>query len=181
MRLALDGSGGGWRCGVSQPAPVQTTNLTDRNKPMSHESDYQPGDSVFGIEYPSALAALEDRQIFAVAAIEGGFELREKGRDQYFVRLLPEQLRELGEEIVALATAALDATASHALDVQPGGANGSQVPAPPGAEGHTIPIPAGIWNARVTEEFQARIAALERAESPSNATPPKQIKPWIKP
>ena len=57
---------------------------------MSDSNQPQPGESVSGMEYPSALAALEDRQIFGIVPIEGGFEIREKGRDEYFVRLLPE-------------------------------------------------------------------------------------------
>lgn len=142
---------------------------------MSHELAPPAGDSSPGIEYPSALAALEDHQIFAIAPIEGGFEVREKGRDEYFVRLLPEQLCELGEEIIALAVSAM---------VPPRKAEPAIIaeePAPPPTKAHTITIPAGIWDARVTQEFQARIAKLERVESPQKATTPNTIKPWIKP
>ena len=147
---------------------------------MSHESVSQSGDSTPGLEYLSALAALEDRQIFAIIPIEGGFEVREKGRDEYFVRLLPEQLRDLGEEIMVLATSAT-VPSSKLAEVLPHVETSAEEPAPPPTKAHTITIPSGIWDVRVTQEFQARIAKLERIESPSKATTPNQIKPWIKP
>jgi hypothetical protein len=147
---------------------------------MTHEFEPQCGDSAPGIEYPSALAAVEDRQIFAITPIQGGFELREKGRDEYFVRLLPEQLRELGEEIIALAASAV-VPSSKMQEVLPGAKQSAAEPATPATKAHTISIPAGIWDARVTQEFQARIANLDKVESPQKPTPTKQIKPWIKP
>jgi hypothetical protein len=162
----------------------QHANIGFRNLTMSHEVVPPPGESAPGMEYPSALAALYDRQIFAIIPIEGGFEVREQGRDEYFVRLLPEQLRELGEEIIALADSGL-AAVSPAAEVirepEPQPEPAAAEPAPPPTEGHTISIPSGIWDARVTQEFQARIARLESADAPEKSTPPKQIKPWIKP
>ncbi len=147
---------------------------------MSHEIEPQSGDSASGLEYPSALAALEDRQIFAIAPIEGGFEIREKATDEFFVRLLPEQLQELGEEIIALATSATVRSDKIASELSVADKE-TPNPAPTPAKSHTITIPSGIWDARVTEQFQARIAKLERIDSPSKATTPNPIKPWIKP
>jgi hypothetical protein len=147
---------------------------------MSNEFEAKAGESAPGIEYATALAALEDRQIFTIAAIEGGFEIREQGRNEYFVRLLPEQLRELGEEIIALSDAALNQSNASAEATPPAEVRAVEPPTPE-TKGHTISIPSGIWDARVTQEFQARIASLEKAEAPSKAMPPKQIKPWIKP
>ena len=48
------------------------------------------------------------------------------------------------------------------------------------SRGHTITIPSGIWDARVTQEFQARIAKLDSVVAPQPAAP-RPIKPWIKP
>ena len=143
---------------------------------MSESENPQPGDSMFGVEYPSALAALEDREIFAIAAIAGGFEIREKGRNENFVRLLPEQLRELGEELIALAAASPAPAPEPTSETAPAASTESA----PATRGHTITIPSGIWDARVTQQFQERIARLEQAEAPAKpATRP--IKPWIKP
>ena len=149
---------------------------------MSHDVVPPSGDSSPGLEYPSALAALEDRQIFAITPIDGGFEIREKGADEYFVRLLPEQLCELGQEIIALATSAL-AQSMKEPEVMPEPERVADVPTPVPApvKSHTITIPPGIWNVRVTEEFQARIAKLGMVEPTEKPIPPKQIKPWIKP
>jgi hypothetical protein len=147
---------------------------------MNNAAEPQSGESSPGMEYPSALAALEDRQIFSIAPIQGGFEIREQGRGEYFVRLLPEQLRELGEEIMAVAQTALEAPAPMSKN-SPEPVLADEIPAPPPARGHTITIPSGIWDARVTQEFQARIAKLENVTSPKASTPTDRIKPWIKP
>lgn len=135
------------------------------------------------MEYDSALAALEDRGIFAVLRIEGGFELREMGSDQNFVRLLPEQLAKLGEEMITLATAAVTSAAETPSPEPPPPAPPEMPSEPPPAasRGKTIVIPPGIWNMRVTEEFNARIAKLEQADAIKTAEPPNTIKPWIKP
>ena len=134
---------------------------------MNQHMEPSPGESAPGIEYASALAALEDRQIFAITPIEGGFEVREQGRNEYFVRLLPEQLRELGEEIIALSQSGDWRPASELPD--PAAEPEAGEPVSPAVRGHTITIPPGIWNVRVTEEFQARIARLGEAASPAQA------------
>jgi hypothetical protein len=147
---------------------------------MTQEYVPQCGDSAPGLEYPTALAAVEDRQIFAITPILGGFELREKGRDEYFVRLLPEQLRELGEEIIAMAISAM-LEPSKAAEAVPAAPPRAEEPTSPATKAHTISIPSGIWDARLTQEFQARIAHLEKVESPQKPITPQQIRPWIKP
>ena len=147
---------------------------------MNNAAEPQSGESSPGMEYPSALAALEDRQIFSIAPIQGGFEIREQGRGEYFVRLLPEQLRELGEEIMAVAETALEAAAP-APEMAPEPAPATSATEPPPTRGHTITIPSGIWDARVTQEFQARIAKLDNVVSPQKPAAPRPIKPWIKP
>ena len=55
------------------------------------------------MEYETILDALKENRIFEIERIDGGFEITE-GCDQYFrVRLTPEQLKALGEELMALA------------------------------------------------------------------------------
>ena len=147
---------------------------------MNNQAASQSGESAPGMEYPSALAALDDRQIFSITPIPGGFEVREQGRGEHFVRLLPEQLRELGEELIALAQTTVE-TPTPTPGASPEAARLDEVAAPPPTKGHTITIPSGIWDARVTQEFQARIANLEKVVSPKATPPTDRIKPWIKP
>ena len=147
---------------------------------MNNTAEPQSGESSPGMEYPSALAALDDRQIFSITPIQGGFEIREQGRGEYFVRLLPEQLRELGEEIMAVAQTALEAPVPVPA-AAPEPAPTADAPEPPPSRGNTITIPSGIWDARVTQEFQARIARLDSVVVPQKPAAPKPIRPWIKP
>ena len=150
--------------------------------PNIHEGS---GDSSPGIEYASALAALEDRAIFVVTRIEGGFELRELGNDQNFVRFLPEQLAKLGEEMITLATTAMTQEAQvqppPPPEPQPAPANLPSGASPAATRGKTITIPPGIWNMRVTEELSSRISRLEQADPIKIEVPPNKENPWIKP
>lgn len=151
--------------------------------PNIHEGS---GDSSPGLEYESALAALEDRGIFLIVRIEGGFELREMGSDQNFVRLLPEQLAKLGEEMITLATTAMTQEATvqpplPPLEPPPAPANHPSDASPAATRGKTITIPPGIWNMRVTEELSSRISRLEQADPIKVTVPPNKVKPWIKP
>jgi hypothetical protein len=55
------------------------------------------------VEYDTLLEALADQRVMTIEAKEGGFEIREKCDNYFSVRLTPDQLRELGEELIAIA------------------------------------------------------------------------------
>ena len=58
------------------------------------------------VEYDTLLKALEEQHVMTVEAYDGGFEVYEACDNYYSVHLTPEQLRALGEELIALAHAA---------------------------------------------------------------------------
>ena len=60
------------------------------------------------VEYDTLLKALADQRVMTVEAKEGGFEIGEACDNYFSVRLTPDQLRALGEELVALAHASND-------------------------------------------------------------------------
>ncbi len=73
---------------------------------MSNESSQPDLPAAADREYDSALEALKEHRIIEITPIEGGFEVREGCARHFSVSLTPEQLRGLGEEIMALADSA---------------------------------------------------------------------------
>ena len=55
------------------------------------------------VEYETMLKAMKDQRIFEVEHKDTGFEISECCDGCFGVRLTPEQLKELGEELIALA------------------------------------------------------------------------------
>ena len=133
-------------------------------------------------EYESALEALKENRIIDITPIEGGFQVRECCAKHFMVSLTPEQLRGLGQEIISLADSAV-APPEEAQAAADDGTVDENLPA--AMKGKTITISPGIWQMRMTEEFQARLVRLEKAENPKEPAkepaPTKNLKPWIKP
>lgn len=61
------------------------------------------------VKYKTLLEALEDQRVMTVEAKDGGFEIGEACDNYFSVRVTPEQLRALGEELIALAHTPNDA------------------------------------------------------------------------
>ena len=55
------------------------------------------------VEYETMLEALANQRVMTVEAKDGGFEVGEACDNYFSVRLTPEQLRQLAEELIALA------------------------------------------------------------------------------
>ncbi len=147
---------------------------------MSNDSTPPEPTSEANREYESALEALKAHRIIEITPIEGGFQVREACARHFSVSLTPEQLRELGQEILALADSAEPAAAAKSQDSAPAGGASEEIPTP-AMKGKTITISPGIWQMRMTEEFQARLVRLGKKEPPKEADATKKVKPWIKP
>jgi len=65
------------------------------------------------VEYDTLIEALDNQRVMTVEAKEGGFEIGEACDNYFSVRLTPDQLRALGEELIAFAHA------SNAADQRP--------------------------------------------------------------
>jgi hypothetical protein len=57
------------------------------------------------VEYETLLEALADQRAMTIEAKDGGFEVGDACDNYFSVRLTPDQLRALGEELIALAHA----------------------------------------------------------------------------
>jgi len=55
------------------------------------------------VEYETLLEALADQRVMTIEVKDGGFEVGEACDNYFSVRLTPDQLRALGEELIALA------------------------------------------------------------------------------